>query len=161
MGTATLLTMALSIPSLTASQAANGAGVEHANSASSCSPGELALTSISKVTTSATQTVKIHGCGLGGPNSFSNSTSLYFDISDITGNWNACWSGQDPNDRSAITCSVSSWTDTEIVFSGFDFLGSDLLKNGDVLDVIAWNPQSGAGATMCLVTVGKPAKTCR
>ena len=62
-----------------------------------------------------------------------------------------------------VTLSIASWTDGEIVIQGFTGeYGQNnwTLNNGDQLTVNVWNPQTGAGPSTCMQTVGADSLPC-
>jgi serine/threonine protein kinase len=122
------------------------------NSAAACT---LKLNAVGAFEAAAAQTVQITGCGFGTGNTTSGADSAYFRISDLTAGWNAC-STRDPGTDS-VTCDVSSWTNTTIVFSGFagDYgQYTWVVAKGDKIRVQVWNPQSGQGPKTCEVVAG-------
>jgi RHS repeat-associated protein len=121
--------------------------------APACTPH---ISSISAVGTGQTQSVAIDGTCLGILGSYSGADSRGLQIDDETAGWNACYDGN------GITCSVSSWSDSEVDLSGFsgDWGGSYVLNTGDVVVVSVWNPQTGDGPTQCKLVVGSGATDC-
>ncbi len=81
--------------------------------------------------------------------------SRYIEIADNTGNWDAGHTAKNSwatysggilgNDY--VTLKVQSWTDNQIVISGFDgdYVGGWKLNPGDQLTISVWNPQTGTG----------------
>lgn len=60
-----------------------------------------------------------------------------------------------------MTCTVSSWTNDEITFNGFDanYGGANVLEPGDKLVVAVWNPQTLIGPVTAPATVaGTPVR---
>jgi hypothetical protein len=115
----------------------------------------LQITMVGPFKAGAAQSVEITGCGFGTGNTTSSADSAWFRISDLTAGWNAC-STRDPGTDS-VTCDISSWTDTAIVFSGYtgDYgLYSWVVAEGDKIEVQVWNPQSGKGPATCQVVAG-------
>ncbi len=88
---------------------------------------------------------------------YSHTDCPYLAIRDKTGNWAA--GRLIPQNWDEVMVDVESWTDTEIVSSGFS---GDYGKNGwklnvgDEVDVAVWNPQSGAGPALYHVKVTAP-----
>jgi Protein kinase domain len=120
----------------------------------------LKLNTVGPFEATAAQTVEITGCGFGTGNTTSAADSAYFRISDLTGGWNAC-STRDPGTDS-VTCGISSWTNTTIIFTGF--AGSYgqytwAVGKDDKLEVQVWNPQSGKGPATCEVVAGNSGST--
>ncbi len=57
-----------------------------------------------------------------------------------------------------MTLAVSSWTDSQIVLQGFSGQYGNYkwtIRNGDLLEFQIWNAVTGAGPTVCAVTVGQ------
>jgi len=125
------------------------------------------ITSVSAITPQQTQTITITGSGFGTNPPFSG-TSDYLGIWDVTaGNWSAGY-GED-----AVTVAVNSWTDTQIVLTGFGgFYGSGYrFANGDSLTLNIWsptinragdvNPTQGNSPSSCLnIIVGGGTTNC-
>ncbi len=89
-----------------------------------------------------------------------DSRNFYLQILDRSGShaWSACFLVKRPT----VSCTVSSWTDDEITFNGFDanYGGHHELKPGDQLVVAVWNPQTLVGpATSGASVVGTPQRT--
>jgi hypothetical protein len=106
-----------------------------------------------------TQTVYITGSCFGTGNTSSAADTEYFEITDLTQGWSACWTNG-PGDL--VTCNIFSWTDSEISFSGFAGYygqGGWVVSNGDDIEVKVWNPQSGNGPATCQVVVGSGSLT--
>ena len=63
-----------------------------------------------------------------------------------------------------MTLNITSWTNTEIVVSGFTGSygsGNWKLNSGDIVDVQVWNAQSGEGPSICSRIVNdQTAKLC-
>jgi len=110
---------------------------------------------VSPISTAQTQTIAIVGSGFGKQPAFSGNSP---DINFVDGtSWSAGTGGD------LIGLSISSWTETQIVISGFTggygFFGS--LNNGDEVTISVWNVQNGAGPAVCAnITVGGKAKAC-
>ena len=106
-----------------------------------CSP---AISSVSAITTAQSQTVTITGTCFGSQTPYSEQDSPYLRIADNTAGWSACRATSTNTD--AILCSVSSWSDSQIVVSSFDPTASGYsLTVGDTVAVGVWNAQTGAG----------------
>ncbi len=119
-----------------------------ASTAKSCAAP--VITSVGSFSTAATQTVKIKGRCFGSQPAYSQQDSDFLRIADNTSprNWAACHTV--PDNFDSITCSVASWSPTEIIFTGFSGTfgqGSYTIKKGDSISVSVWNPTSGAIAT--------------
>jgi hypothetical protein len=109
----------------------------------------------------ATATLKITGSCFGTRKTVSGADTAYFRISDLTAGWNACWTGDPGTDL--VTCKISSWANTTIIFSGFTSnYGNNgwIITSGDHMEIQVWNPQSGKGPASCKVIAGgsAPAK---
>ena len=127
-----------------------------ASSPTSCMPQ---IATVGAVEAAGTQTVYITGSCFGTGNTSSAADTQYFEITDVTKGWSACWT-DGPGDL--ITCNVFSWTASEISFSGFagDYgQGGWIVSNGDDLEVKVWNAQSGNGPATCQVVVGSGSLT--
>jgi len=73
----------------------------------------VAINSVSQILPQQTQPITINGTGFGSQSPYTGD-SKYIELVDSTGtSWNAGHSG------AAVTLAVSSWTDTQIVLSGF------------------------------------------
>ena len=120
-----------------------------------CTP---VITTVGAFEASATQTVQISGSCFGTGNTTSVADTAYFRISDLTAGWNACWTNDPGTD--SVTCDISSWTDSEITFSGYTGAygqGAWVVTEGDDIEVQVWNPQSGTGPAICHVVAGSGA----
>jgi hypothetical protein len=123
-----------------------------------CTPS---ISSVGSFTATGTQTVQISGSCFGTGNTSSGADTPYLRITDVTANWNACWTGDPGTD--SITCSVSSWTNNEITFTGFNGgygTGTWVVNSGDVIEIQVWNAQSGKGPATYEVTAGGSADCC-
>jgi len=127
-----------------------------ASSPTSCMPQ---IATVGAFGAAGTQTVYITGSCFGTGNTSSAADTQYFEITDVTKGWSACWT-DGPGDL--VTCSVFSWTASEISFSGFagDYgQGGWVVSNGDDLEVKVWNAQSDDGPATCQVVVGSGSVT--
>jgi hypothetical protein len=122
--------------------------------------GPVILT-VSSIVAEQTQTFTITGSGFGTQVAY-DGDSPYIRIIDENGDWNAGYSLNNPADF--VTLSVSSWTDTQIVVTGFTGeYGSNgwTINQGDTLWALVWNPQSSAGPSTCSnIVVGAGATNC-
>lgn len=115
------------------------------------------ITSVGTFQPGATQNVDIMGSCLGrhAPFNQTNNVDLYIqDSSSSPRAWSACNGGAVAD---IVTCTVSSWTNHEIVLTAFgSAYGEDgfVLDPGDQMIVAVWNPQSGVGPGAMLGTVG-------
>jgi Protein kinase domain/Bacterial Ig-like domain (group 2) len=148
-------------PSVSSSRG-RGAGASSsspgAGGASSPSPSPTSCTprigTVGAFEAAGTQTVYITGSCFGTGNTSSVADTKYFEITDLTKGWSACWTNG-PGDL--VTCSIFSWTDGEISFGGFagDYgLSGWVVSNGDDIEVKVWNAQSGSGPATCQIVVG-------
>jgi len=122
---------------------------------SNCTPQ---ITSVSSFAAEQNPTVNITGSCFGTNNTFSNTDSQYFKITvnaSTSAEWHTCYTEDAPAD--SVTCTVSSWTDTSITFSGFygEYGSSGWVVNqGDHLTIQIWNPQTNQGPGVCTVIAG-------
>ena len=112
----------------------------------------------------------LSGTCLGNQAAF-NSDNAFLSIEDLSatpdGVWFACSDHvSNSGGGNTVTCDVSSWTDTSIVFSGFTGTYGRMagctdctVTAGDSLLFKVWNPQSDLGPSGCLVTAGQPGPT--
>ena len=110
-----------------------------------CTPN---ITSVGTFQAAASQSVDILGSCFGTSPALNGSKTFNLQVLDRSPKhpWSACYRGG----RGGITCSVSSWTNNEIAFTGFSGkYGTDQkkLKPGDQLVVAVWNPQTLVGPT--------------
>lgn len=130
--------------------------------ADTCNPQ---VTSVSAVAAAQTQTITMDGSCLGTQAPYTAQDSNYFAIHDgsPTSGWGACSTQPyDGTGANLVTCSVSSWTETSITFTGFDgSYGQNnwFLSTGDHLQFLVDNPLDGNGPSTCDVTVGLPGTT--
>jgi len=114
------------------------------------------IDSVSTVSPTDVQTITIAGKGFGVHEPYTGDSD-FIQASDLTKGWNAGWA-KDPGEDKA-TLVVSSWTDTEIVLSGFaGAYGRDqnVLSADDNLSFQVWNPQTGLGPATYRITVTAP-----
>lgn len=116
------------------------------------------ITSVSHIAPEQTQTIIISGSGFGTQAPF-NGDSDFLYILDVTGNWEA---GYLPPGN-LVTLDVSSWTDNQIVVSGFTGSYGDwsqqfnwTLQPGNDLTFAVWNPQTGAGPATYKISINSP-----
>jgi hypothetical protein len=108
-----------------------------------CTPS---ITSVGEFQATASQSVEIEGSCFGTGATLNDSRNFYLQILDRSGSrgWSACYLESKPT----VSCTVSSWTDSEITFSGFGAnygTGDNELEAGDQLVVAVWNPQTLIG----------------
>jgi hypothetical protein len=97
--------------------------------------------SVSTIISAQTQTIAINGSGFGTQAAYTGNSN-YILFGDITGNWQAGHFGN------SVTLAVSSWTDTQIVLTGFSGGYSPdghCIRPGDQLTLQVWNALTGAG----------------
>ena len=97
------------------------------------------ITSVSDIIPNQHQTITITGSGFGNQMPYTNQDSPYIKITDRTSNWNA---GNSPNPTDGVTLDVSSWSDSQIVITGFEgSYGNNnwTLNYGDTIDIYVWN----------------------
>ena len=106
------------------------------------------ITSVSMVETTGNWAITINGQGFGTTSPYSGDNDL-LSFKDITNNWEA------GNNADGIGLSVSSWTDSKIVISGFVDLygqpygqGSYVLNPGDAISITVANPQTQQQASL-------------
>ena len=141
-----------------------GGGVSSPSPSTPTSPSPLPctpdITAVGPFQANGSQTVVIDGSCFGTGNTTSATDTAYFEISDLTTGWNACFADSQVEDY--VTCNVSSWTDNYITFSGYTGYygnGSWVVNNGDNIEIQVWNPQSGNGPATCQVVAGSGSPT--
>jgi DNA-binding winged helix-turn-helix (wHTH) protein len=103
------------------------------------------------------QTILIRGHGLGRYTSFTNVDTPFLAIRDQTAGWTAGRIFDRNYDE--VTLTVASWTDSEIVVTGFGSAysrGFWKLNAGDEIQVAVYNPQTGAGPATYSLHVSVP-----
>jgi DNA-binding winged helix-turn-helix (wHTH) protein len=129
--------------------------VQGAQATSSVVYSEPKISSVSPIVAQSRQRIVIHGTGFGLHVAYANTDSSYLALRDKTRNWSA--GRLLPFNWDEVMVDVESWTDTEIVISGFsgDYGQKGwMLAEGDQLEVAVWNPQNGVGPALFLTTVG-------
>lgn len=117
------------------------------------------ITSISQFLPTQNQTITISGTGFGTQPPFTNATSWYLSIEDVTdSNWQAGY-GHD-----SVGVNVSVWTNCQIVITGFTgyygAVGGDCngcvwqFSPGDTVNISVGNVQSGVWSAQFTTTVG-------
>jgi hypothetical protein len=116
------------------------------------------INNITPVLPLGSQTITITGSGFGKLPAFTGD-SVFIRVTDVTAGWNAGNATDSPQD--GLTLVVASWSDPQIVVSGFGSqYGSPWkLRVGDLVTFQVWNPQSGSGPSNYFVTVGQPSAT--
>lgn len=109
-------------------------------------PGIPVISSVTSIGPVPEQRIVILGRSLGSYVAYVNQDTPYLAIRDKTAGWAA---GRIiPQNWDEVTLSVASWTDSEIVVTGFS--GSYGTKGwklsvGDEIEIAVWNPQTHAG----------------
>jgi hypothetical protein len=114
----------------------------------------LRVFSVSSIIPESRQRIVIKGSGFGLRVPYAHTDSPYFAIRDLTANWSA--GRMIPQNSDEVMVDVETWTDTEIVVSGFsgDYgMSGWKLTAGDDVEVAVWNPQSGVGPAIFRVRV--------
>lgn len=110
------------------------------------SPVEPVITAVSPILPKQAQEITIEGHGFGHYTPFKKLDTPFLAIGDETAHWSA---GRiTPENPDDVTLTVDTWTDTDIIVSGFaGEFGKKWwrLSPGDKLVVRVWNPQTGAG----------------
>ena len=104
------------------------------------------ITAVMPVLPEPVQRIVIRGHGFGRHAAFASLDSPYLAIRDKSAHWAAGRITSENVDE--VTLTVASWTDSEIVVSAFSgAYGTHWwrLNAGDEIEVVVWNPQSGAG----------------
>lgn len=135
----------------------NGPPISASDPPSSTADTKPGISSVTPILPQARQRIVIKGSGFGMHVPFARTDSLYLAIRDKTARWAA--GRLLPYNWDEVMLDVESWTDTEIVISGFS---GDYDKNGwkltegDQLEVAVWNPQNGIGPARYRVQVVPP-----
>jgi len=79
-----------------------------------CSP---AITSVGEFQPQASQSVEITGSCFGTGATLNQSDNFYIDVQDRSPKM--AWSGCYLEDTDGVSCTVTTWTNDEIIFSGF------------------------------------------
>jgi DNA-binding winged helix-turn-helix (wHTH) protein len=105
------------------------------------------IATVSPILPQSRQRIVIRGRGFGSHVPYSHTDSPYLAIRDKTAHWAA---GRIiPWNWDEVMLDVDSWTDGQIVLSGFSGSYGERgwkLNPGDDLEIVVWNPQSGAGS---------------
>jgi serine/threonine protein kinase len=118
------------------------------------------ITAVGPFEAKGSQTEVIDGSCFGTGNTTSAADTAYFELSDLTTGWGACFT--DGHGSDWVTCNISSWTNNYITFSGYTgSYGQDgfVVNQGDRIEVQVWNPQSGYGPATCQVVAGSGSPT--
>jgi excisionase family DNA binding protein len=112
------------------------------------------ISSVSPILPQARQRIVIQGRGFGLHVPYANTDTPYLAIRDDSARWAA---GRIlPHNWDEVMLNVESWTDNQIVITGFS---GDYGKNGwkltagDKLEIAVWNPQNGVGPALYHVRV--------
>ena len=110
------------------------------------------INNVSKISPVQTQTITISGNGFGDLDPY-NGNSPYIEITDSTSGWSAGYSsGATPN---GVTLNIASWSDSQIVISGFTGKYGDFsLAAGDSISINVWNVPSKTGPASYTVACG-------
>jgi protein involved in polysaccharide export with SLBB domain len=120
-------------------------------------PNPLTITSVSAILPQQSQTITISGMGFGSHAAYTGDSNYIALVDTTAAGWNAGHSG------SAITLAVSSWTDSQIVLSGFSgSYGTNgwCISPGDQLSVKVWNAQTGSGPAIYPIVASGGTNTC-
>jgi hypothetical protein len=113
--------------------------------AAATAPCTPKINSIGKFQARASQSVEIKGSCFGSGATLNQSDNFYLQIQDrsATPAWSACYLEA----TDGVSCTVSSWTNDEIIFNEFNgrYGGDQTLNPGDWLIVAIWNPQTLIG----------------
>ena len=138
-------------------QSGKGPAVYPITASSGTNTCVLAINSVSPILPQQTQTITINGTDFGTRAAYTGDSN-YIELVDTTaGSWSA---GHGVN---AVTLAVSSWTNTQIVLSGFSgAYGTNgwCISPGDQLSVQIWNAQSGQGPAVYPVVASGGPNTC-
>lgn len=118
------------------------------------SSGAPAITSVSGIVPASNQVIVIKGKHLGVHTYYADGDTPFIAIRDTTARWAA---GRIiPANWDEVTLDVASWTDSEIVVTGFAGAYGQhwwKLNSGDKIEVAIWNPQTQEGPAIYHLTV--------
>jgi hypothetical protein len=119
------------------------------------------IQSVSGVTASQTQTITITGINFGKHKPYTGKDMPIIAFADNTAGWQAGYSPA----GDTVKMSVSQWTNTQIVITGFTGKygpPKNVLNDGDSVTVEVWYSQKkGKGpSSTCSLVVGGGAVTC-
>jgi len=112
------------------------------------------ITFVSAILPVAGQKIVIRGHGFGMHVPYIQTDSPFLAIRDQSAHWAAGRIA--PHNWDEVMLNVESWSDAEVVISGFsgDYgKGEWKLAAGDAVEVAIWNPQSGVGPALFHLTV--------
>lgn len=124
------------------------AAKEHKSSVRAIEPATRmpAINCVSGIEPKADQVIVIKGQGFGVHTYYADEDTAFIAIRDKTARWAA---GRIiPQNWDEVTLNVASWTDSEIVVTGFAGAYGQhwwKLTAGDQIEVAIWNPQTQAG----------------
>jgi len=114
------------------------------------------ITSVTPIVAVREQRIVIVGHGFGTYTAYANQDTPYLAIRDNTAHWSA---GRIiATNWDEVTLNVASWTDSEIVVTGFSgAYGTQgwKLSAGDEIEIAVWNPQTRAGPATYHLDVSK------
>jgi len=159
-GLAALAAMLLAGAGLLLARSLRPAWFQHESGVTALPHPEISFTS--PISPQPAQTIVIKGHGLGVQTSFTNQDTPFLAIRDTSARWAA---GRIiPWNWDEVTLNVASWTDSEIVITGFSGAYGKkgwTLHAGDRIEVAVWNPQSERGPALYHLTVNAPALASR
>jgi hypothetical protein len=103
------------------------------------------ISSVGVILPQQQQTITIHGSGFGTRAPYIGD-SEFIRLTDVSDDWNAGSSKNSPPDQ--VTLSIASWTDSEIVITGFSGAYGNspyVLRPLKEIHFEVWNAQTGAG----------------
>jgi DNA-binding winged helix-turn-helix (wHTH) protein len=112
------------------------------------------ISAVTPIAPEARQRIVIKGRGFGSHVPYADTDSPYLSIRNVSAHWAA--GRMIPINWDEVKLDVQSWSDGEIVVSGFSgSYGQNgwVLTAGDQLEVAVWNPQSGLGPALFRVNV--------
>jgi hypothetical protein len=139
-------TAAITLTAMATAQG-NATATAIAQAAATLTSSPPMIVSVSQFLPTQNQTITISGRGFGTYPPFVNHTSDYLKILDASINWSAGYSA-DGYRGDSVTISVSSWTDSQIVITGFSGAYGQMglaFNAGNNVTIYVWNPQTGAG----------------
>jgi len=116
------------------------------------------ISMVTPILARAEQRIVIQGEGFGLHVPYARTDSPFLAIRDKTAHWAA---GRIvPQNWDEINVDVESWRDTQIVINGFSGAYGAMgwtLNEGDEVEIVVWNPQSGMGPATYHATVSAKA----
>ncbi len=135
----------------------NGPPISTTDHPSSTDDSRPEIASVTPILPQARQRIVIQGHGLGVHVAYAHSDSPYLAIRDDTAHWAA--GRLVPHNWDEVMVDVESWTDDQIVISGFsgDYGKKGWkLTEGDELEIAVWNPQNSVGPARYRLQVASP-----